>query len=159
VYATGKSDGGGLAAQLACKAADAITAAAPVAGAYYPIAGGCRPARAVAIAEFHGTGDRVVPYAGSVRRELPDIDTWLAAWALRDGCTRVHAPSTVAAGIWRHRWTGCRGGSVVEGFKIGGGGHTWPGPSGPGTTPQRIVATALIAGFFGLSRIGSSDDH
>jgi polyhydroxybutyrate depolymerase len=153
VYATGKSDGGGFAAQLACKAADLFAAVAPVAGAFYPISGGCRPARAVSILEIHGTADRVVPYRGSQRRELPDIHAWLGAWARRDGCARFEGRSAVASAVERERWTRCMGGAIVVGYRILGGGHTWPGaraPSGPGYTSYALDAHAIIAAFFSL---------
>lgn len=153
IYATGKSDGGGLAAQLACKAADRFAAIAPVAGAYYPVAGGCRPARAIAVLEIHGTADRVVPYTGSPRRRLPNVHAWLSAWSERDGCTDAARPHAIAAGVTQERWNGCRDGTVVEGDRIAGGGHTWPGalaPSGPGMTSAAIDATAVIGSFFGV---------
>jgi len=140
-YATGKSDGGGVAWQLACRAADLVLAIAPVAGAYYPIAGGCRPARPVSILEFHGTDDRVVPAAGSARRGLPDIQAWLAAWARRDGCTVQQPEARIGRDVRLWGWSGCAAGSQVAGYRILHGGHTWPA----------IDATALIARFFGVS--------
>lgn len=151
VYATGKSDGGGLAAQLACE--NIAAAVAPVAGAYYQAAG-CNPTRAVAVLEFHGTDDRIIPYRGSERRGLPNVHAWLTAWATRDGCTNDARPRTVAENVLLHRWTGCREDSTVEGYRIDGGGHTWPGaryPSGPGSTTQAIDATSLIGRFFGIA--------
>ncbi len=151
IYATGKSDGGGLAARLACVAADRFAAVASVAGAYYPIAGGCRPARAVAILEFHGTADRVVPYDGSPQRRLPNVSRWLADWARRDGCTNAHAPQAIATGVERRSWTNCARGATVEGYRIRDGGHTWPGAtgrSGPGATSHELDATGTIASFF-----------
>jgi polyhydroxybutyrate depolymerase len=154
VYATGKSDGGGLAAQLACKPLHVVTAIAPVAGAYYPIPGGCRPSRAVAILEFHGTADTVVPYDGSAERGLPNVHAWLQQWTQRDRCSGEDRPHDVAYGIRLHRWSHCDGDSVVEGYRIAGGGHTWPGAttrSGPGETTRAVDATALIARFFNVS--------
>jgi len=64
-FPTGKSDSGGFAALLACEAADRFAAIAPVAGAFYPVSGGCRPVRPVSILEFHGTADSDVPITGS----------------------------------------------------------------------------------------------
>ena len=154
VYATGKSDGGGLAVDLACEAADLVAAVAPVSGAYYPISGGCKPARPVSVLEFHGTADPVVPYAGSAERGLPDIATWLADWAARDSCSEAEPSRTVADGVTVREWLSCRGHSVVRGYRISGGGHTWPGaksPSGPGKTTQAIGATSTIARFFGIA--------
>ena len=154
VYATGKSDGGSVAGELACKAADIFSRVASVAGAYYPIAGGCTPTRAVAILEFHGDADTVIPYGGNVKRKLPDVHVWLSGWAQRNGCASDEGPKHTSAAITMHRWSGCRDGVTVTGYRIHGGGHTWPGatsPSGPGATSQAIDATPLIAKFFGIS--------
>jgi polyhydroxybutyrate depolymerase len=151
VYATGKSDGGGLAAQLACAAADRFAAVAPVAGAYYPIGGGCHPVRPVAVLEVHGTGDRVVPYGGSVKRRLPDVHDWVRAWADRDGCTGAAPVRAIARRVSRDAWYGCRARTAVVAYVIDGGGHTWPGArakSGPGRTARDIDARTLIARFF-----------
>ena len=151
IYATGKSDGGGLAAQLACKSADRFAAIAAIAGAYYPVAGGCTPSRAISILEMHGTADRVVPYDGSPKRGLPNIADWLAAWSKRDGCMRENRPRAIASDVTRRRWTGCRDGTIVEGYRIAGGGHTWPGAvarSGPGKTAVDISARDVLASFF-----------
>src|SRR5690606_5348609 len=55
VYATGKSNGAGFTAILACAASERITAIAPVAGAFYPDGPGCSPTRQIPVIEFHGT--------------------------------------------------------------------------------------------------------
>lgn len=154
VYATGKSDGGGFAAQLACRAADLVRAVAPVAGAYYPNAGGCAPTRPVDVLEFHGTDDHVVPYLGSEDRGLPDVHAWLTAWAHRDDCTGEQPSQRVADDVTLSVWSGCAGDARVAGYRILGGGHTWPGAlarSGPGVTTEAIDATALIARFFDIA--------
>ncbi|MGD1067653.1 MAG: hypothetical protein ABR975_12620 [Vulcanimicrobiaceae bacterium] len=154
VYATGKSDGGGLAAQLACREADVLRAVAPVAGAYFPVVGGCTPSRPISVLEFHGTDDRVIPYTGDTRRDLPDIHQWLVDWAQRDSCTAEGARQVVADQVTLRAWSGCAGGTQVAGYRIEGGGHTWPGalaPSGPGAETHAIDATALIAQFFGIT--------
>jgi polyhydroxybutyrate depolymerase len=155
VYATGKSDGGGLAAQLACEAADRFAAVASVAGAYYPIEGGCRPSRPIAILEIHGDADHVVPYRGSERRDLPDVAQWLADWAARDGCASQAAPRPIAPNVSFASWNGCAQRTSVEGYVVSGGGHTWPGAlerSGPGATTRAIRATAIIEQFFSRFR-------
>ncbi len=152
VYATGKSNGGGFAALLACRMADRIAAVAPVAGAYYPMVPDCQPSRPMPVLEFHGTGDPVIAYDGDAKKGVPPIPAWLSDWARRDGCTRGPDVFFRKADITEERWSGCRGGSVVEHVRIDGGGHTWPGSaieSGPGETTHTIDATALIWQFFG----------
>jgi polyhydroxybutyrate depolymerase len=100
---------------------------------------------------MHGSADRVVPYDGSSRRDLPDIHVWLAAWAGRDGCSSAFARNHVARDVTQTLWSGCRAGTIVEGYRIRGGGHTWPGAlaaSGPGATTHEIDATQTLAAFF-----------
>ena len=63
IYATGLSNGGGMANLLAGEMADSFAAVATVAGAYYDFAD-YRPARPIPILAFHGSADRIVPYAG-----------------------------------------------------------------------------------------------
>jgi polyhydroxybutyrate depolymerase len=75
VYATGCSNGGGMAFKVACDAADVIAAVAPVdfdcvtsedandrsCGA------NCAPSRPISEIQFRGTADTVVPYEGGIR--------------------------------------------------------------------------------------------
>jgi polyhydroxybutyrate depolymerase len=154
VYATGKSDGGSVTGELACKAADIFSRIASVAGAYYPIEGGCTPTRPVAILEFHGDADAVIPYEGNVKRNLPDVHVWLSDWAQRDGCASDDGPKAFNPDVTMHRWSACRDGVTVTGYRIHGGGHTWPGAkteSGPGETSQAIDTTPVIARFFDIA--------
>ncbi|WP_394828175.1 alpha/beta hydrolase family esterase [Pendulispora albinea] len=151
VYATGKSNGGGFAALLACRMADRIAAVAPVAGAYYPPSPPCQPSRPVPVLELHGTEDPVIAYEGNAKKGVPPIGTWLRGWAERDGCTRGPTVFMSQADITAERWSGCAGGSAVEHYRIAGGGHTWPGAtvsSGPGATTHTIDAAKVLWSFF-----------
>jgi polyhydroxybutyrate depolymerase len=62
IYATGFSNGGGMAHRLACDLSDTIAAIGPVAGAYL-LDERCAPERPVPVIAFHGTADPIVPYA------------------------------------------------------------------------------------------------
>lgn len=70
VYATGCSNGGGMAFKVACDAADVIAAVAPVdfdcvtGDAADPSCGSCTPARPISEVQFRGTNDTAVPYGG-----------------------------------------------------------------------------------------------
>ncbi|RKN10852.1 alpha/beta hydrolase family esterase [Streptomyces radicis] len=144
VYATGKSNGAGFAALLACRMADRVAAIAPVAGAYYPGTGeGCAPSRPVPVIAFHGTGDVTIPYGGDADRGLPAISGWVAAWAGRNGCAADPFTRAVKPDIAVSRWVGCERGARVEHVAVADGGHTWPGAdsySGGGVTTQTIEA-------------------
>ncbi|MFI5728744.1 alpha/beta hydrolase family esterase [Kribbella sp. NPDC051587] len=134
LYASGKSNGGGFTALLACRMTSRIAAFAPVAGAYYPQAGPCNPSRPAPVKAFHGTGDTVIPYDGDPTRGLPAIPDWFAAWAQRDGCG-ASTSQTVGRTVYR-QWSGC----PLEQVRVNGLGHDWPSAD-----PN---ATSLIWDYF-----------
>ncbi|KXJ92513.1 Alpha/Beta hydrolase protein [Microdochium bolleyi] len=107
VYATGMSQGGGMANLLACNATSSglFAAYAPVSGSYYyrppaQSSGGeeakchpasdqlpCSPGRSgIPIFAFHGAADATINYTGGDRRGActPDIPHWAEQWAVRD---------------------------------------------------------------------------
>ena len=94
VYATGKSNGGGLTNALACNPgmSKRIAAFAPVSPAMYPeFEEPCRPSRTgIPILEFHGGSDTTIRYEGgedgSDRGLTIPIPTYLLDWAHRNGC-------------------------------------------------------------------------
>lgn len=151
VYATGKSNGGGFTALLACRLAGRIAAIAPVAAAFYPGTGeGCTPTRPVPVIELHGTGDATIPYAGDAERGLPAVPDWVVGWAERNGCHAIPRPTRIEPDVTVTRYLGCAGGAQVEHVAVDGGGHTWPGAdsySGGGYTTQTIEAHELIWEF------------
>jgi polyhydroxybutyrate depolymerase len=98
VYATGCSNGGGMAYKLACSAADVIAAVAPVdfdcttGPANDPSCGGCSPARPISATQFRGTNDTVVPYNGGVSAvnaaiTFPGAPANFATWAQINACS------------------------------------------------------------------------
>ncbi|GAB7348210.1 hypothetical protein MBLNU459_g6211t2 [Dothideomycetes sp. NU459] len=151
IYATGKSNGGGLVGLLACdRAASAhIAAFAPVSAAFYDnntAAPGfpavalppCDPAnatRAVPVLDFHGLADCTIRYGGgldaSARGYTRAVPAWVAGWAAQRGC--VDAPDVEGdvggCGIVRESWT-CRGvADAVVHYRIPGLQHDWPSRS------------------------------
>lgn len=102
IFAAGKSNGGGFAANvLACHptASKKIAAFAGVAGAYYQgkSASSCKAAKVpitckagrkpVPVLTFHGTSDGTIPYNGGPRRSrcLPTASHFISSWANRNG--------------------------------------------------------------------------
>jgi polyhydroxybutyrate depolymerase len=140
VYAAGVSNGGGLAAHLACRLANRFAAMASVAGSYDSVTT-CQPQRPVSVLEIHGTADQTVPY--------DSINDFLAGWAARDGCPAAPAQTSIAPGVERLDWAPCAGGAEVEHLRIDGGMHAWPGatPPDPGP-PAPISATQVVWSFF-----------
>lgn len=102
VYATGCSNGGGMAYKVACDAADVIAAVAPVdfdcatGSSDAPSCGGCEPARPISAIQFRATSDFAVPYQGGAgpRGEVvfPGSEANLADWAELNGCVGPATP-------------------------------------------------------------------
>jgi polyhydroxybutyrate depolymerase len=124
VYVTGASNGGGMAAALACAAPDLIAAAAPVAGGYASLAP-CRSKTAVPLLEVHSLGDKVVPYGGKGADHAGSVPTFLAEWRARNGCTGPVQRSAPARGVVEMRWT-CDG-APVEHVRLAKEPHGWYG--------------------------------
>ncbi len=114
VYVAGVSNGGAMAHLFACREAGRIAGLVLFAPALGDI-GDCRPARPVAMLEFHGTADDLVPYG--------PIPAFVAAWARLDGCSAAPRRTAVGRGAQRQRWSGCRGDAAVEHIRLTGGGH------------------------------------
>lgn len=156
VYSTGMSNGGFMSYELACQLGNRIAAIASVTGSM--TAGrlaGCTSGRPVPVLEIHGTADSTVPYNGGTPLQFVAIPTLLNSWVLRNGCNPTPTVTAVpdinttdGCTAERSVWAGGRNGSVVEHFRIIGGGHTWPGSGFPiGVTNQDISASREVWRF------------
>ncbi len=141
IYVNGLSNGGGMSNTLACLRPERIAAIGGVAGAYTEPAGGCNPTRPAPVIAFHGTDDRIVPYAGGAAGGpqnfvFPAVPDWAAAWAARNGCDA--APQTLPAQgeVSGVRYTNCTNDAEVVFYTVDSGGHNWPGG---GRLPEFIV--------------------
>lgn len=92
IFATGFSNGGGMAHVHAAQMSETVTAIALAAGAYYDF-NDYQPSDPVAVLAFHGTKDMIVPYEG--RRELPDIHDWIGFWVKTTQCVLFRFHRTV----------------------------------------------------------------
>jgi len=159
VYATGFSGGARMSSQVACDLPKTFAAVAPVSGLRFPSP--CPGKRDVPVLAFHGTADRVDPFGGhGLAYWTYSVPTAAARWAAHEGCTGT--PIAMSnPGFAVTTFTGCRQGSAVELYAIGGEGHEWPG--GP-AMPKRITkllgpqsgavnADALIWQFFSAHRL------
>jgi polyhydroxybutyrate depolymerase len=103
VYATGCSNGGGMAYKLACDAADVIAAVAPVdfdcitGPTSNPSCASCTPARPISETQFRGTSDVAVPYNGGSTPVVaglmfPGAPSNFSTWGGINACTGTPAP-------------------------------------------------------------------
>jgi polyhydroxybutyrate depolymerase len=131
VYATGISNGGMMAYEVACALADRIAAIAVVAGEMTAL-DRCRPSRPVPVLVIHGSADRNLPIDGGVGakafavHEVRSVASAVDFWRRHDGCGET-ARSGVDGAVRRTSYSSCSGGSEVEVVTIEGGGHSWPG--------------------------------
>ncbi len=156
VYASGLSNGGGMAFALACTLSDYIAAIGTVAGAYtYPWEA-CKPQRPVPLIAFHGMEDLIVPYDGgyakSIPYHLPPVPEWITEYAQRNGCTGEH-PLVINKEVKSIQYFSCEQRVDVILYTIKDGGHSWPGGNPlpkfiVGKTSQDIDATRLMWEFF-----------
>jgi polyhydroxybutyrate depolymerase len=150
IYATGISNGGGMADRVACSMADAIAAIAPDAGAYN-FWRDCQPSRPVPVLAFHGLDDNIIPYIGGKPQSMaPPIEDWAAAWAERNGCASTPGVTTPVDTVTVRTWSNCRDNADVILYTLANHGHSWPGsPTMPkAITSQAVNATDLIWEFF-----------
>lgn len=169
VYATGKSNGGGMVSVLACHLRDRFSAFAPVAGAYYPQSTeGCDYSTPTPMLAIHGTGDATMHYEGGHRQgeDYPGVREWIQPWAGASGCTKSADRQVGRKGedVVRTQWAQCSegkeggrspgkpgGSAAVELYSVADGGHVWPGEvvySGGGYVTEDFSATDTIWDFF-----------
>jgi polyhydroxybutyrate depolymerase len=146
VYATGVSNGGGMAARLACQLSTRIVAVAPVAGGYSSLPP-CAPQAPVAMLEVHGSVDPTVPYGGGPggAGSVPGV---LAMWRRLDACPAAARQSRVAVRALETRWGPCAGGTQVAGLEIFGGGHQLPGGLPPDRGQNATLSTPWLIWSF-----------
>jgi polyhydroxybutyrate depolymerase len=145
VGVTGVSNGGGMAARLACDAADLLSAAAPVAGGYSSLPD-CHPERPLPLLEIHGLRDTIVPYTGKGDDHAGNVGDYLADWRERDRCTGAPRRSTPAGDVTELRWT-CADGRLVVHDRVSDAEHGWPGESSLRPFSSTLRTWQFIAGF------------
>lgn len=162
IYANGLSNGGGMAFVLSCTLADRIAAVGVVSSAQTVSWDWCPDTRPVPMIAFHGTADKVVPYAGGkswvAPRPFPAIPDWTARWARRNRCAIDPIDTRLSATVTRRAYDGCTNDAGVTLYTIHGGGHEWPGGGALpewlcGPFSRGIDATAEMWGFFRAHRL------
>jgi polyhydroxybutyrate depolymerase len=154
IFATGKSNGAGFVALLACQLPLRIAAFGTIAGAFYPgTTVGCDTSPPAPIVDFHGTADTTIKYDGDVSHGVatPPLMQWAQDRATHNRCTAGPSQTPIGTDVIRFSWTDCAQHANVTHYRIIGAGHTWPGElvdSGPGSATQTIKATQVIWDFF-----------
>lgn len=157
IYANGLSNGGQMAFVLSCTMSNRIAAVGMVGAAQLLPWSACMDHRPVPMIAFHGTADKFAPYQGGTswiaQRPFPNVLTWTANWARRNGCGPRPVESVIAADVSRLAYTNCTDHADAVLYTIHGGGHTWPG-GGPmpewfaGRTSHGVDATRQMWAFF-----------
>lgn len=145
VFVAGMSNGGAMAARLGCELPGLFAAVGSVAGPHE--SGACEAATRSPMIAFHGTADRIVPYAG-VGLAVAPVDVWAGEWADAGGCSEP-THSQVTGDVSLATWGDCPAPVLL--YTVEGGRHGWPGSSvsvGRGASTESIDATEVIWQFF-----------
>ena len=125
VYATGISNGGIMAYDLACH----TTIFAAIGPDSATQLGSCPDPAPISVIAIHGTADKNIPYNGGLgdgpgHIDGPPVPTVNADWRSTDHCASpiVTTAKTVTTSI-----ASCPAGQTVELITIAGAGHQWPG--------------------------------
>jgi len=158
VYLTGFSGGARMSSRLACELSDKIAAVAPVSGVQF--AADCKPARQIPIITFHGVKDPLNTYHEAADPErnsswVMGVEAAVAKWAENNGCGTQTIAENITDEITQLSYQNCTDGADVILYRIGNGGHNWPGsptaemrPARAGITNMDIDASRVIWEFF-----------
>jgi polyhydroxybutyrate depolymerase len=122
---TGMSGGARMSCRFAAAAAHSVSMVGAVGGVRAPVE---PPARPVPVLAFHGTADRINPYAGSGserwRESVPDA---VRAWGEANGHRAAPSVVEVSPTLTRTTYGAPGGPGEVTMWTSKGAGHTWPG--------------------------------
>jgi polyhydroxybutyrate depolymerase len=165
VYVAGFSQGAQLAQLYGCQSDEPPAGVVSVAGLLYrDPAAGCAPRGGFPVLFVHGDADPVMRIDGfgpgaNVLSLDETVGVWLTAMAC-DGPPAVsQRPDSVGDGssVSVSRYDGCAAGGPVVVDRVNGGGHTWPGKTGPWPTSvgfhsRNLDATGAILALFSRGR-------
>lgn len=171
IYIAGASNGGMMAARMACEIPDKLAAVATVLGNLTTDeAPKCKPKSPIAMLMINGTADPIVPYKGGAifsfgkqgqQGEIVSVADAAAFWAKNNSCTLTPQVTELPDNnpddrttVKREVFANCKSNKPVVIYSIIGGGHTWPGVKTD--MPENIVglssldinATEVIWQFF-----------
>ena len=160
VFACGMSNGGMMCYRLAAELSERIAAIAPVAGTI--AIEETKPKRPVSVIHFHGTNDKLVPFAPAKVKsnkfmKLMGVEPSIQTWVKLNGCEETPKVDVLSKEddemeVTRKTYQNGKEGSEVALIAIEGGGHTWPGKKSPirliGKSTLDISANDLMWEFF-----------
>lgn len=159
VYAAGLSNGGMMSYRLGAELSDRIAAVAAVGGTL--AIPDPKPGRPVPAMHFHGTLDRIVPFAGPKKRGRTSfqsvaetVDKWRQLNCCPEKPVILEVPDQFDDGttVRIFRYGPGKAGTEVVQVDVIGGGHTWPGQqpsvSWIGKSTKEISANQMIWDFF-----------
>lgn len=129
IYATGFSNGGGMAYRLACEASDMVKAIAVVSSSLD--VNRCEMSKPVSVLHIHGTADKNNPYYGGygqggvAKVKKASTEDSLSTMRRLDHCAA--APQEIKRDDLHYYIYACEGESRVVHIKVLEGGHAWPG--------------------------------
>ena len=157
-----------MAGRLACERPELLAGLAQVAGtAAATVAAGLRPRLAMPVIQIHGTADRYAPYAGGVRRGARarlvlrhsfgpsvGVEEWARFWITANRAGDIPEVFELPPDTTVRRWRAAAAAADVVFYRVGGGGHTWPGSLVElprlffGRTSRTFEARRVIWDFF-----------
>jgi polyhydroxybutyrate depolymerase len=166
VYLAGFSQGGQLAQLFACRS-DLPPAGIGVVAAelYKTVAQDCAPRAPFPVGIVHGDADPIAFYGGlgpeAVVLSVPEtVKVWLEAMGCGDDPSSESREDVVGdfTSATIYRFPGCTAGSTVALYRVHGGGHNWPGETGPwprvtGIRSRNLDATEEFLALFAESAL------
>lgn len=161
VYVAGYSQGGSLAYLYGCQSSRRPAGVAVAAGLIHrDVADECEPVAPFPVLVTHGTLDLLAFYEGfGEDGPFLSVPGAVDLWREKMGCAaqplREDFPDEVGdfTTITSFRFPDCEAGSSVLHYRVNGGGHTWPGDTGPwsaivGPHSRNLDMTRRMVEFF-----------
>lgn len=162
VYLMGFSQGGALAQLYACRGDIPLAGVAVVSAEMYRDgAVGCAPKSTFPYAFVYGTADPLAYQGGLgpgfvVLSIFETVDLWRNGFGCDGSPSEEFRPDAAGdfTAVSIYRFPGCAQGASVTLFEIHGGGHNWPGDTGPwppalGARSRNLDATVEFLKIFG----------
>ena len=147
VFVTGMSNGALMSWRMACESADLVRGIAPVEGTDNTAT--CRPARPVAVIEFHSLDDDHIPFRGGrgvsalTDTNFASVPATQAKWTSLDRAVPQAKRVLSVAGAHCDLHAATADGAPVELCVTESGGHSWPG--GGDQQGRKQPSTAISA--------------